>query len=178
MKFYEVAMVITMIVLSVSALSILNIIPSADGTTNAMETFEGIELNSDMYQIVDGEIVCPEGSKTSDTICKMQYLNDTKWGGTNLLSGSSDQFGFSDIMGAANMLSDTFSLATYKVGKLYDRVVGDQCLQHSIDGDGEVYCSQKSPMQQIKFFFIVPIFIIYAVAFLEIVSGRNVSGDR
>lgn len=176
MKFFEIAMVVMMISLSVSVLSVLAIIPSADGTTNSMAMFEGVELNSEGYEIVEGEIVCPKGSASSDIICKMRYLNETQWGGTNLVSGTSDQFGFSDILGGANMLSEMLSLATYKLGKLYDRVVGDQCASYSIDVAGEVYCGEKSPMQRVKYFVIIPVIIIYAAGFMEIVTGRSITG--
>ena len=183
MKFTQIALIVIMMTLSLSAVASLNIIPNGTNSNplrTDLSTLTG--LNNQSYTINEstGEISCPGNASTSDIMCKVYYLDEQEWGGARKITDVSDTFGFSDIISGANMVTSILSLSFFRIGYLYDTLVlGTQCADGSYDPlMNRATCNTNHPLKKIKYMFIIPIYFIYFIAFFEVVTGRNLGGDK
>jgi len=177
MKFTEIAIMVLMITLSVTALNELGIIPNAmDGNVEAY-TRGDVSTYSSGYVVANGSIICGEDSQDTDIYCQIMYLNDSRYSNFKV-TDTTDLFGFSDIIKGVQMLSEVLSLATYRVGDLYDYFVKD-CMEYSYDPvTGQFSCIRRNMIYDMKYLFLFPVYLVYLLALFEVVTGRNIGGDK
>lgn len=174
MKFTEITLVIFCITLSLTAMTMLDLVPSPINNGQAVDQGD-LRQGPESYDVEDGKIICSDDAATSDAVCRIRFIEDDQ-----LFSGlqeSTDVFGFSDIIRGVKILSDVFYKTVFKVGDLFDHFI-PECREPTPDGTGGFYCSEenRNKLHDVKFFFITPIYLIYMIAMLEMLTGRRVGG--
>lgn len=170
MKFTEITLVIFCIVLSLTAMSILDLVPSPVNNGQAIDRGD-LTQSDNSYVVENGKVKCSEGALKSDAVCQIRYIEDNQV--FTGLQQSTDMFGFSDIIRGVKILSDVFYKTVFRVGDLFDHFVAE-CNDPNPDG----YCppGHENKLHDIKFFFVTPIYLIYMIAMLEMLTGRKVGG--
>jgi hypothetical protein len=163
MKFSEILFIVMILLVSLSALASLEIIPIPGKINESLREDVNWKGNK-QFEIdpVDRTIKCDTdniNTQNPDTYCKIMYLKDIKYGSGSLID--SNIFGFSDIIKAVQLFGDIFFTAIFRVDILFDNFV-----------------SPTNPVYNLKYLFLLPIYILYAFAFIEIISGRQIMGTQ
>lgn len=121
--------------------------------------------------VVDGELYCPESEK--DTFaCSIQEYTQKKTLREGGVEGSQVNAAENDFWRGLGMVTDVFAQAVYRPGKAYSSFFSGSCDQDSLDRTD--YCEGEERMRNIEWMINIPIYFMYLLTIIQLLSGRNV----
>lgn len=177
MKFTEIAIFIFVLILSLKAVSMLGIIPTGQEGVEAITGSVTTKFNFNEDGTIDcTKIINGVSINQTETLCKIQYLNESQYTDLGTVTDASNLFGFSDILKGVTLLGDIMYNAVFRLGEIYDYYI-PACNHHVVMGYA---CSEenRNPVHKIKWLIIIPIMLIYFLALFEVITGRQISGNQ
>ena len=129
-----------------------------------MRDINNFEENIKFETHDNGSITCDEDDYKGDNpdpVCKVRFIQNSDYSTQGIAGDASNPFGFSDIVRTVKLVSDTLYSSIVRADLIFDHFVAKE-----VNGE-------PNPAYKTKFFFIVPLYLIYVLAFLEFISGRQ-----
>lgn len=159
MKYVEFALILVCITLSMSVIQQFNLIPT---TVDTLEE-QGIQQanrgeDSMRFRVEDnGTITCDSPENTTEAaVCKVKYFSETEYNTQGQAGELSGSFGFSDIVRSLSLFGSILWKAIIRIDLIFD-----------------FFVPKHNPAYALKYFFAIPIWILYVLGVIELISGRQ-----
>ena len=170
MKYLEIVLIAVFINLSFAAVDEigLNMTGNKEINTNVGNQIGGF---SDQ-KTSDGDLYC-EGDDADSFSCRVANYKETKNIKGRGVKQDSTIGSDNDFLKAISMFRDIFTNGIARPGKVFSSFFDDS--KYCMDEDN---CEARTKIMSIEWLINIPVYIMYLIAMIQLLSGRNVETNK